>query len=1100
MAWRILLLGTPRVEHNRAMVPIERRKALGLLAYLVVQREMISRETLAALFWPDADKALAYLRTTLWTLNNVLPADWVLTEGGALAFNPDAAIATDYADFHRLIKDGSVQALKDAVALYRDDFLAGFTLPDAPDFDEWRYIQSETLRRGLNGALERLIDAHSGDEAVQYARRWLSLDTLNEAAHRRLMTLYAQEGNIQAAVRQFHEAERLMRDELGVSLEAETLTLYESIRERRIAPAAAVSAAPAPPVTGESPRATAMIANRPAPEPVPSETPVVNLPAQTTPFVGRKHEIAEIKRLMDTPDCRLLTLIGQGGIGKTRLAIEVASRTVFPDGTFFISLAPVRSEEYIVPAITCGIYCDGALKNKDDLLNYLSRQRMLLVLDNFEHLISAADLISEILAAAPDVKLLITSRERLNLQEEWLFEIQGLDYPRRGDTINDIEAFSAIRLFLQAARRARIGYTLAPMDVPALIRICQLVEGMPLGLELAATWMQMLSPLEIAREIKQSLDFLSTPARNVPERHRNLRAVFEYSWTTLQPDEQACLSRLSVFRGDFTLEAARSVADATLHQLLALVNKSLVRRNALGRYEMHELLRQFADSKLTREEYDQLCVRHGEYFTEFLRRSLPALKSREQAQALRAMESVMDDVRGAWSYALANERWEWLWSAVEALFHFSIARDRFVDLAEMYQQAVHKLESAGQPDRLLLGVVLSMFSTIQASIGSRVEVERLVQRALPIVRDEFSGHPGTILPLIQLGQLLNYPVRRRDDSKALLARAVELADQQSDVWLRAIAKVYMAWWYQSNIYYDQSRRAFMEALDLFERIGQPWGIAAALNGLKAHASTLGDLSTTRQLLERMIPLLEPLDNRLWMSGLLIEMNFYTERHNHIELLQKSLKAAIELGNRPEIAWSTYHIAWNKIYVEEQYDEAIHLLEEADLIFREFGDIEGITWGLVYRGVAHMFKGDLVAARALAQEVVDGQPFNKFPWSYAGALYLLGDIALRENNPLVAREYFREAVNAAHKVQSVIQVRRHLVGIAEVLAVEGELEQAYAIAHYMHAFINPLDQDIHERAGALLHRLGPEMTSEQRQNAARRYEGAELDVIVREVLD
>ncbi|HRL14560.1 MAG TPA: BTAD domain-containing putative transcriptional regulator, partial [Aggregatilineales bacterium] len=225
MAWRILLLGTPRVEHNRAMVPIERRKALGLLAYLVVQREMISRETLAALFWPDADKALAYLRTTLWTLNNVLPADWVLTEGGALAFNPDAAIATDYADFHRLIKDGSVQALKDAAALYRDDFLAGFTLPDAPDFDEWRYIQSETLRRGLNGALERLIDAHSGDEAVHYARRWLSLDTLNEAAHRRLMTLYAQEGNIQAAVRQFHEAERLMRDELGVSLEAETLTL-----------------------------------------------------------------------------------------------------------------------------------------------------------------------------------------------------------------------------------------------------------------------------------------------------------------------------------------------------------------------------------------------------------------------------------------------------------------------------------------------------------------------------------------------------------------------------------------------------------------------------------------------------------------------------------------------------------------------------------------------------------------------------------------------------------------------------------------------------------------------------------------------------------
>jgi tetratricopeptide (TPR) repeat protein len=254
------------------------------------------------------------------------------------------------------------------------------------------------------------------------------------------------------------------------------------------------------------------------------------------------------------------------------------------------------------------------------------------------------------------------------------------------------------------------------------------------------------------------------------------------------------------------------------------------------------------------------------------------------------------------------------------------------------------------------------------------------------------------------------------------------------------------------------------------------------------------------MLERTIPLIEPLENRLWMSGLLIEMNFYTERHNHIELLQKSLKAAIELGNRPEIAWSTYHIAWNKIYVEEQYDEAIQLLEEADQIFREVGDVEGVTWALVYRGVAALAKGDAATARAMAQEVVDGHQFNKFPWSYAGALYLLGDIALHENNLLVAREYFREAVNQAYKVHSIAQVRRHLVGVAEVLAAEGDLTGAYAIAHYMYAFLNPLDQDIHERAGKLMHRIGPELDSEARQSAIRRYEGAELDVLVREVLE
>ncbi|MBI1877997.1 MAG: XRE family transcriptional regulator [Chloroflexi bacterium] len=324
-----------------------------------------------------------------------------------------------------------------------------------------------------------------------------------------------------------------------------------------------------------------------------------HLPSPATPFIGREKELADITRRLKDPTCRLLALIGPGGIGKTRLAIRAAQHLVdaqpteliFVHGIIFVPLTPVSSLGGLVAAIAeaANFTFYSNVPPQQQLLDYLREKEMLLVLDNFEQLLtppegedaSGVDLLAEILAVAPAVKLLVTSRETLNLQEAWFHPIAGLAFPEllpapsAERTVAEVEAYDAVRLFVQSARRAQVGFSLAA-EQKSVVRICRLVEGMPLGIELAAAWLKTLACDQIAHEIERSLDILSTRLQNMPERHRSMRAVFEHSWRLLVEAEQAVLQRLSVFRGGFQYQAAESVADASLMTLAALVEKSLL--------------------------------------------------------------------------------------------------------------------------------------------------------------------------------------------------------------------------------------------------------------------------------------------------------------------------------------------------------------------------------------------------------------------------------------------------------------------------------------------------------------------------------------------
>jgi transcriptional regulator with XRE-family HTH domain len=275
-----------------------------------------------------------------------------------------------------------------------------------------------------------------------------------------------------------------------------------------------------------------------------------NLPQQLTPFIGREAELAEIATLLADPACRLLTLVGPGGMGKTRLALQAATeaRDVFAHGVCYVRLAPLGSHEFLITTIADALNLSfhGTAEPKAQVMDYLQNKECLLLLDNFEHILAGATLLSKIVMAALGVKLLATSRERLNLQEEWVYDLQGMTFPEtNADQTSKVSKtfevlendYSALQLFEQRARQAQATFDLAA-EYPAVVRICQLVDGMPLGLELAASWINLMSCWEIVLEIEQNLDFLATSLRNVPERHRSLRAVFEHSWQLLSDEEK----------------------------------------------------------------------------------------------------------------------------------------------------------------------------------------------------------------------------------------------------------------------------------------------------------------------------------------------------------------------------------------------------------------------------------------------------------------------------------------------------------------------------------------------------------------------------------
>ena len=543
-----------------------------------------------------------------------------------------------------------------------------------------------------------------------------------------------------------------------------------------------------------------------------------NLPTQTTSFIGREDELTEVQsRLLEESACRLLTLIGPGGTGKTRLALAVAAQLLetFADGVYLVSLAPVSEVDDIVAAVAEALRITfyGNADPKAQLLNYLCQKQMLLLVDNFEHLLDGADLLSDVLRQAANITLLVTSRERLNLQEEWVYEVRGLAFP--GAIENDSSAlptYSAVELFMQRARQIAPNFAPTEDELAHIGHICQLVGGMPLGVELAATWSRTLSCREIAAEIERSLDFLSTTLRNLPERHRSLRVIFEQTWERLSEEEQSVLSKLSVFRGGCTREAAEKVTGATLPILSWLADKTLLRRTNVGRYELHELVRQFAAARLA-DNGNEIATKQKLllFFVNFAREGEQALYgSPEQLEWLNRLENDHANMRTALDWGLAHDLNNAA-ALVTANWVYYFRCGHFREAQKTYD---FLLEQADQlPDELLARVLNGRCSVALAQ-GDLEGLALFGNQAL----DYFQRLEDNFGISLSYHHLAVVSLHRGDYERASQLVELGIDAARNYHWIKAILLHHMANIYESRGEVDRAAETLLNMLSISEQI------------------------------------------------------------------------------------------------------------------------------------------------------------------------------------------------------------------------------------------------------------------------------------------
>jgi predicted ATPase/DNA-binding NarL/FixJ family response regulator len=517
--------------------------------------------------------------------------------------------------------------------------------------------------------------------------------------------------------------------------------------------------------------------------------------AQTaTSFIGRKAELGEIVHRLALPDCRLLTLVGPGGIGKTRLALEVArlQSEPFADGTHFVPLQPLSSPDLIVPAMVdvLGITLDGELDARHQLLHYLATRQILLVLDNFEHLLDGVSTVSDALDHAPRVKILVTSRERLNLRGEWLYPVNGMAFPSDAGGGN-LESYDAARLFIRSARRLRPDF--APEnEANHICRICALLDGMPLALELAAAWVRFLPCSEIALEIQRGLDFLAGSARDTPPRHQSIRAVFEQSWHGLTGDERDVLMKLSVFRGGFTREAAVQVAGASLQSLSSMVDKSLLRHRA-GRYDLHELLRQYAEEKLREVNRDEAaCDAHSAYFAAYLQQRWKPLRTDAQAKILNDIEVEFENVRTAWNTMAERGKTSELSLSVYSLWLYCELRGRYFEAIDLLRRAEDALALTFTDNDVnrTVGQIKTRLGWFYVFIVRLEEARTLVEEGLTTLQRV--GSPEDVALAYYSLSLIEAFYGNADALRRCAEHQAEIAEQLGDDWLLAAALLPLA--------------------------------------------------------------------------------------------------------------------------------------------------------------------------------------------------------------------------------------------------------------------------------------------------------------------
>lgn len=900
-AARLRLFGPIQVERDGAAPSRPgSRKALALLGYLAVQERPCSRASLADLFWGDLPEARGRANLS-WALNKIsatLP-HVLKADVHSIQFRREACWL-DLAAFEQLAAQSDPASLAEAVELYRSELMAGLQIQGCPDFEQWLLVEREHWHQWATHGLQQLADYHERQGTYQdgllYTARLLALEPWQERTHRQRMRLLARNGQPAAAIAQYEACRRILADEFAAEPAEETTSLCEQIR--------AGWPTVAEPTKGSE--------RTPTPAAAPGRSS--DLPPQFTPFIGRAAEQAQVVNLLGRPEVRLLTIVGLGGVGKTSLAIQCAAalREHFRDGVAYVSLAPVMSSAFLVSVIAeaTAHIVQGQGDPQAQLLAYLKDKQALLVLDNFEHLLDGADVLTMIVRHAVGIKLLVTSQERLNLHEEWVFDLHGLDVP---ESVEDpaFEYSSAIQLFVQHARRVRADYALDSRNAPFVVQICRLTAGLPLGIVLAAAWVRSLSSEEIATEIAGNLGFLTSGLRNLPQRHRSLHAVFDTMWGRLVDLERDVFARLAVFHGGFHRLAAEHVAGASPVVLAALVDRSLLRRSAGGRYLIHEMLRRYVAQKLARSDEAYLSTQdqHARYYAAFLQAREGDLRGGGQRLAAEAIGEEIDNIRAGWRWAAERKQSATVEQALDGLFLFYETRGWYREGDEAFGLAAAMLAEVGSAAESLLGKVLARKGACALWLARYDTAVGLLERGLALAR-KHSGGREIAFCLCQLS------FARRE--QGLYSQAEQLAQEglaaaraSDDRWGMAIAFQYLGLIARSRQQYAEARQYAQQCLSLCSGFGSQRGIAFALAVLAFVALDLGEYAEAQQLLQQCLAACQATGFGL---GLAAAMHYlgcaayfqgtYTEAREQFEA---ALKQAQEIGYERGIIRSLYKL-------------------------------------------------------------------------------------------------------------------------------------------------------------------------------------------------